>query len=166
MVDLAHPNFRAEQNRIAGALNLPPERIEHIGSTAVPGLGAKPIVDIMVGSDAESDFQRCVTGLATLGFEHRGDTAPGALYNRKEGPPRVNAHLTIFGGEFWRDHILFRDYLRSDPETAKAYEALKLRILDELGPDPPAYNAAKASFIADVVRAARDYRFAGCTSPE
>lgn len=147
--------FDAERALTAAALSLPHERIEHIGSTAVPRLGAKPIVDVMVGVDSEGAYPAFVALLAPLGYEHRGDTVPGTLYNRKEGPPRVNAHLCVFDGEFWREHLLFRDFLRTHPETAREYEALKRRILVELGPDPPAYNAAKEQFIREVIARAR-----------
>lgn len=153
--DAAWPEvFEAERALIAAALTLPSEHIEHIGSTAVPGLGAKPIVDVMVGVDSESAYPPFVALLAPLGYEHRGDTVPGTLYNRKQGPPRVNAHLCVFGGEFWVENLLFRDYLRGHPATARKYEALKRQILAELGPDPPAYNAAKEAFIRNVVATA------------
>lgn len=164
MTNGTHPNYRIvpydsswpevferERTVIAGALSLSPGRVEHIGSTAVSGLGAKPIVDVMIGVDGESQFRRCVALLSPLGYEHRGETVPGTLYNRKEGPPRVNAHLCQFEGDFWSEKVVFRDYLRSHTETAREYEALKQRILEELGPDPPAYNAAKAPFIREVL---------------
>ena len=143
--------FEAERLLIGAALVLPPDRIEHIGSTAVPGLGAKPIVDVMVGVDSEVDYPPAVDRLAPLGYDHRGETVPGTLYNRKEGPPRVNAHLCVFGGTFWVDHIRFRDYLRKNRETAREYELLKRSILAEVGQDPPVYNARKTSFIESVL---------------
>ncbi len=164
----AHPSYRidphnpswaaiaaAECTLISETLSLPAPQIEHIGSTAVPGLGAKPIIDVMVGVDSEAVYMDFVPLLAKLGYECRGETVPGTLYNRKGGPPRVNAHLTVHGGQFWIDKIVFRDYLRGHPETAGEYERLKRRILVDFGPDPPAYNAAKESFIVEVLVAAR-----------
>ncbi|MBK6317613.1 MAG: GrpB family protein [Dehalococcoidia bacterium] len=145
------PIFESERALIAAALGLPPGQVQHIGSTAVPGLGAKPIVDVMVGVEEEAAYPRYVALLAPLGYEYRGETVPGTLYNRKQGPPRVNAHLCVLGGEFWSEHLLFRDYLRANPATAGDYEALKRRILDEVGQDPPAYNAAKEGFIRGVI---------------
>ena len=150
--------FDAERAILAEALALPVGCIEHIGSTAVPGLGAKPILDVMIGVESEIDYQRCVALLAPLGYDHRGDTVPGTLYNRKQGPPRVNAHLCVFGGGFWVEHLLFRDYLRAHPETAREYEELKRRILIDVGQDPPAYNAAKEPFIREVLGRARQSR--------
>lgn len=163
-----HPNYRivehdpawgsvfvAERERIAAVLGLPQGRIEHIGSTAVPGLGAKPIVDIMAGAESESDYASHGARLKGLGYEDRGETVPGTRYIRKAGPPRVNLHLTVFGGEFWAEHLLFRDFLREHGETAREYERLKRQVLAGLGPDPPAYNAARAGFINAVLARAR-----------
>lgn len=143
--------FAAERDLLVAALGLPVRRIEHIGSTAVPGLGAKPIIDVMAGADSAADYPRHVARLAPLGYDHRGDTVPGTLYVRKQGPPRVNVHLAVFGNEFWAEHLLFRDFLRAHPEAAREYEALKRRVLSEVGPDPPAYNAAKAAFIREII---------------
>ena len=149
--------FTSQLKFLREALSLSAERIEHIGSTAVPGLGAKPIVDVMIGVDSEAEYSTYVAALSTVGYECGGETVPGTLYNRKQGPPRVNAHLTVFGSEFWGEHLLFRDYLRAHPETASEYEALKRQILldpGDLGADPPAYNAAKESFIRRVLAVA------------
>jgi len=147
--------FEAERALLAAGLGLSPGHIEHIGSTAVPGLGAKPIIDVMVGVDSPEAFARYVALLSPLGYEHRGETVPGTLYNRKQGPPRANAHLCVFGGQFWEEHLLFRDFLSANPTTASAYESLKRQILVDVGPDPPAYNAAKEDFILGVLREAR-----------
>ncbi|MGE3073647.1 MAG: GrpB family protein [Dehalococcoidia bacterium] len=164
----AHPSYRIvphdpdwiataaeECALIAKTLKIPEENIEHIGSTAVSGLGAKPIIDVMVGVESEVKYMDYVPLLARLGYEHRGETVPGTLYNRKQGPPRMNAHLCVFEGQFWVDKLVFRDYLRRHPATAQAYERLKRQILVEVGQDPPAYNAAKESFIVAVLAEAR-----------
>ena len=150
--------FYAERAVLAEALRVPRDCIEHIGSTAVPGLGAKPIIDVMIGVESETDYQRCVALLAPLGYDHRGDTVPGTLYNRKQGPPRVNAHLCVFGGGFWVERLLFRAHLRAHPETAREYEELKRQVLIDVGQDPPAYNAAKEPFIREVLGRARRSR--------
>lgn len=63
-------------------------------------------------------YPKYVSLPAPLGYQHRGDTVPGTLYNRKEGPPRMNLHLCVFGGEFWQEHLLFRNYLCFNPEAA------------------------------------------------
>ncbi|MGE0599128.1 MAG: GrpB family protein [Dehalococcoidia bacterium] len=149
------PTAAAECDLIASALTLPRAQVAHIGSTSVPGLGAKPIIDVMVGVDSETVYPHYVPLLASLGYECRSETVPGTLYNRKQGPPRVNAHLCVYEGQFWVDKVLFRDHLRLHRATAQAYEHLKRQILIEVGQDPPAYNAAKESFIVEVLREAR-----------
>ena len=129
--------------------------MEHIGSTAVPGLGAKPIIDLMVGVPEVEGAQRQIEALEGVGYEWRGETVPGTLYLRKAEPRRFNLHLTRWEGEFWIDHLLFRDFLRIHPETAQEYEDLKRELMARLASDPPAYNAAKASFIQSILQQAR-----------
>ena len=67
----------------------------------------------------------------------------------------INLHMTQWGGEFWLDHLLFRDYLRTHAEMARQYEDLKHELMARLASDPPAYNDGKASFIESVVQQAR-----------
>ena len=77
----------------------------------------------------------------------------------------MNVHLCVFGGELWLEHLLFRDYLRSHPETVREYEGLKRQTLAELDPDPPAYNAAKERFIREVIARATGERVRVCRVP-
>ena len=81
--------------------------------------------------------------MESIGYEWRGDTVPGTLYLRKAGPMRFNAHLTRHDGVFWKEHLLFRDYLRADPKEAERYADLKRELMSRLAHDPPAYNTAK-----------------------
>ena len=143
--------FEEEKALVVAATGIAPQHVEHIGSTAVPGLGAKPTIDLMVGVPSVEDAQRQVEALEGVGYEWRGETVPGTLYIRKAEPRRFNLHMTQWGGEFWLDHLLFRDYLRTHAEMARQYEELMAR----LASDPPAYNDGKASFIESVVQQAR-----------
>lgn len=154
---------RAAQERllVARTLALPADRVEHVGSTAVPGLGAKPIIDLMVGLEVEPvtpDGEPARTLLQSIGYVINGtETAPGTLYCRKAEPRRFNLHATRFGKVFWSDHLRFRDWLRTHPEDAADYERLKREILAGMSDSPsqPAYNAAKASLIAEILARAR-----------
>jgi GrpB-like predicted nucleotidyltransferase (UPF0157 family) len=152
---------RDEMVRIAAALGLDPGKVEHVGSTAVAGLGAKPIIDIMAGITGFSgieDKRPVWKPLESLGYDHRGiETVPGTLYIRKAEPRRYNLHMTEYGNEFWISHMLFRDYLRSHAEVARQYEDLKRRLMADLGPEPDqaAYNERKSAFIAGVIARAR-----------
>ena len=154
--DQKWPALYEEQKAIVvAATGIVAKRVEHIGSTAVPGLGAKPIIDLMVGVSGVEDAQRQIEALEGVGYEWRGETVPGTLYLRKAEPRRFNLHLTQWEGEFWLDHLLFRDFLRTHPEMARQYECLKRELMSQLASDPPAYNAAKTSFIEFIVQQAR-----------
>ena len=149
--------FEEEKALVAAATGITPKRVKHVGSTAVPGLGSKPIIDLMVGVPGVprvEDAQREIDALRNMGYDWRGETAPGTLYLRKAEPRRFNLHITQWGGEFWQDLLLFRDSLRTDPQTARQYEDLKRVLMARLASDPPAYNAGKTSFIESIVQRA------------
>jgi len=150
-----------EGELIARTLGVEAERVEHIGSTSVPGLAAKPIIDLVVGVDSAEEYDRWVRLLAEIGYECREETVPGTPYDRKASPRRFNAHLTVFGNDFWMDHILFRDYLRNNPDTASEYEELKREVMAEFASVPLAYNNGKSDFIQGVVEAARTAKSQG-----
>ena len=148
--------FREEKALVVATTGIAPERVEHVGSTAVPGLAAKPIIDLMVGVPRVDDAQREIDALWSVGYEWRGETVPGTLYIRKAEPRRFNLHMTQWEGKFWQDLLLFRDFLRDNPETAQQYEDLKRDLMTRLASDRPAYNDGKASFIESTVQKARE----------
>jgi GrpB-like predicted nucleotidyltransferase (UPF0157 family) len=150
--------YLAEAERVAHALRSVLVAIEHIGSTSIPGLVGKPTVDIMVGArelDLDADIFR---RMERLGYEFRGEMGvPGRRYFRK-GPtyPReFNVHLVEWGGSLWHDNLLFRDYLRSHPDAAREYGALKRST--SLSSGPGSYGDRKAPFIEQVMQRARDW---------
>jgi GrpB-like predicted nucleotidyltransferase (UPF0157 family) len=145
--------FAAERARLLGALAGRPAEVEHIGSTSVPGLPAKPVIDILVGRPPGSEAAPYVEALTAAGYEHRGEAGiPGREYFRRGTPRSHHLHLVELGGALWRDHLRFRDRLRADPAAAAAYAALKRRLAAEHAHDRAAYTAAKAPFIAGVLR--------------
>ncbi|HYV22962.1 MAG TPA: GrpB family protein [Candidatus Bathyarchaeia archaeon] len=130
-------------------------RIDHIGSTAVPGLPAKDLIDVQI-TVAALDRKRLAPALARAGFVDREDIGqdhrpPGAtgpdggwrklFFQAGSGRP-VNVHVRVAGAPNQRYALLFRDYLRTHPESAAAYARLK-RALAELGIDPGAYADVK-----------------------
>jgi len=156
------PRLASEEiTSIASTLNIAPKNIEHVGSTAVPGLGAKPIIDLMAGIpdfDSSRDNLQYLVPLKQIGYEFDGtETTPGTWYIRKALPRRFNLHMTKYGGAFWIDHLLFRNYLRSNPDAVRHYEELKKRLLERLGPEPDkqAYNDEKSLFINEILEIAR-----------
>jgi len=125
--------------------------IEHIGSTAVPGLGAKPIIDIMVGVHRLADARYCIAPLAAIGYEYVPqfeDEMPERRYFRKGSQTRhFHLHMVERGSEFWQRHLAFRDYLCAHPEVVREYEALKRRLASRYGTDREGYTEAKTKFI-------------------
>lgn len=142
--------YERERARIADAVGGLVVEIEHIGSTAVPGLGAKPIIDIMVGIRSPADGERCVRPLEGLGYEYKGEFGiPRRLYFRRltGGSQTHHVHMVEHGSDFWERHLLFRDYLREHPQEAQDYYELKVRLAAEFGTDREGYTEAKTEFI-------------------
>jgi GrpB-like predicted nucleotidyltransferase (UPF0157 family) len=124
--------------------------IHHVGSTAVPGLEAKPIIDILVGVADLASSRACFDPLADLGYQYAPYLPEEMHWFCKPDPRHRTHHLHLVpeGSARFRDELAFRDLLRSDPATATAYVALKRRLAEEFAEDREAYTAAKAGFIA------------------
>lgn len=144
--------FEAERSRIRALL--PDARhIEHIGSTAVPGLPAKPILDIMLGVEDFDAALHWLQRLELLAYRHFPDVSTEWRLFMGHGEPRMHhLHLVAFGGEEWRKLLGFRDRLRASAELRQAYAAEKLRLCARHEFDRAAYTAAKAPFILGVLR--------------
>jgi GrpB-like predicted nucleotidyltransferase (UPF0157 family) len=149
--------FRAEVDRIASrvrAAGLPPLVFEHIGSTAIAGLVAKPILDFMAGHAAGADVPAYVALLAEAGYDPRG---PQGVPDREllvlgdEASRTHHLNLVPAGGAFWHDHLSFRDQLRNDPGLAEAYSTLKRNLASRYTMDRAAYTAGKEAFVRQVV---------------
>ena len=144
--------YEEERARILDALGDAVLDIQHIGSTAVPGLGAKPVIDIMVGVADLAAGEKCIHPLEDLGYEHRGEAGiPGRLYFRKGASRTHHLHMVKRGGAFWETHTRFRDYLRSHPDEASRYYKLKKQLAARFGADREAYTEGKAPFIESVL---------------
>lgn len=130
---------------------------EHVGSTAVPGLDAKPIVDIDVVVPDGAAVPGAIEALAAAGWKHEGDL--GIRYREAFLPPADAAYhhlyLVVAGSQPHRDHVDLRDYLRARPAQAARYGQLKRRLAPLLLTDRPAYSAGKADMIAEFLREAR-----------
>ncbi len=147
--------FERERERIAAALGAEALAIEHIGSTAVPGLRAKPIIDILVAVERLEDGAHYAPRLAPLGYVYRPhDEDAVRLFFLKRSPARWHLHLVQQGSWEHRRHVLFRDVLRADPALARDYAALKERLADEFRHRREAYTEAKSDFINRAVAAA------------
>lgn len=152
--------FEHEKLRIQAAVGEYLTGIEHVGSTAVPGLAAKPVIDLLVGIRSLADSPLCVAPLAKLGYHYipeYEDDLPERRYFQKltgAGVHTHHLHMVEPGSDFWRRHLLFRDYLRAHPETAAEYGALKRSLAAQYGEDRAGYTDAKSGFIQSVLELA------------
>ncbi len=133
--------------------------IEHVGSTAVPGLAAKPIIDLQAGVWALPDADACREPLRGLGYVYvpEAETVmPDNRYFEKwvGGIEVFHLHVTEYLGSRWRDRLLFRDHLRSHPARAAEYERLKRELAAQFTSGGP-YSLAKNEFIQAVLAEAR-----------
>jgi GrpB-like predicted nucleotidyltransferase (UPF0157 family) len=150
--------FQAEADRLAAAAargRLAPLVFEHIGSTAVPGLAAKPILDFMAGHALGADPQPYVAVLVAAGYELRGERGIPERQLLVLGPEAVRTHhlnLVAIDGAFWRQHLAFRECLRAQPDLSVVYAGLKRELAARHAADRGAYTAGKISFIVSVLR--------------
>jgi GrpB-like predicted nucleotidyltransferase (UPF0157 family) len=135
-------------------------RVEHFGSTAVPGLAAKPIIDLLVGVHSLEAAKCYVPSLKALGYVYwREDPRPGRMFLVKGMPPyglqrTHHLHIVEADSDLW-ERVLFRDYLRSHPEEAHQYAALKHQLAECFQTDREAYTNAKTDYIQAVMAKAR-----------
>jgi GrpB-like predicted nucleotidyltransferase (UPF0157 family) len=156
--------FEAERQRILEATNGLIIAIEHIGSTSVPGLAAKPVIDIMPGLRALSDAAQCIEPIVGLGYTYvpkYEQTMPERRYFYRytdaDNRHGYHIHLVEVGSEFWERHPLFRDYLRAQPGVAHAYAELKRELAPQFD-DTNDYAKAKTDFIKSMEARAREWR--------
>lgn len=153
--------YEEERQCIESAISPHVQEIQHIGGTAVPGLAAKPILDIMVGVRNMKDAPACIEGLTGIGYEYVPKyerTLQHRWFLRKSGVAGRTHHVHLVersNREWWDSHVLFRDYLRSHPEAAREYEGLKRSLAERFGEDRDAYTDAKTSFIVEMERRAK-----------
>ncbi|MBI5947695.1 MAG: GrpB family protein [Chloroflexi bacterium] len=133
--------------------------LEHIGSTSVPGLGAKPYLDLMPGLRAADDAMAMIDPMAALGYEYLGEYGlPGRHYFTKwvDGDGHVwkhNVHAWTVGHAEWVRHLVFRDALRNDAGLRQAYWELKVALSRRFPDDVEAYAMAKSEFVEGVLAA-------------
>ncbi len=156
--------FDRERERIARALGSGALRIDHIGSTAVPGLPAKPIVDIGLSVPDAADEPSYLPALVEAGYVLRV-RQPGHRMVRTTALD-VHVHVWTAGSDWERRHLLFRDWLRTDDADRAAYSRLKFDLADWEWPDMNAYAAAKDDLIAEITERAEWWALAYGWSPQ
>ena len=148
--------FEAERSRLLSGLPGTFVAIEHIGSTAIPGMSAKPIVDILAGVESLAVVDALTEQLSKVGYTTSAEFN-ASLSDRKwfmrwaNGRRTHHLHVVIHGSGIWRERLACRDLLRVDPQAAARYERLKARVAAEHRDDREGYTDAKADFVRSIV---------------
>ena len=127
--------------------------IHHVGSTSVPGLAAKPVIDILAGVRSLEESRAAIEPLKALSYCWAPFEEEVMNWFCKPSPEHRthHLHLMVMGSEAWREELLFRDVLRTEPETARDYADLKRRLAAEFMHDREAYTRAKTEFVLGVL---------------
>ena len=154
--------FEEEKKRLSQIL--PPEIvIKHIGSTSVPGLAAKPVIDIMIGVPSlELADEMCIEPIKELGYTYVPEyekQIPERRYFRKlnkEEIPTHHIHLVEHNSPWWNRHMQFRDYLRQHPDAVQEYALLKKELASQFS-DTNKYASAKTKFVKKIELLAKKF---------
>lgn len=154
--------FQVEKDLLITSLPQHEVSIHHIGSTSVPGLAAKPIIDILAASNSLGVFEEITPNLEKLGYESRGENGiPGRRYFIKVTPTGdrlVHLHAYQKGNPDIERHLVFRDYLRLHPEQASLYGNIKLEAAKNFSWDIESYIAYKEPIIKELEQKAIEWR--------
>jgi GrpB-like predicted nucleotidyltransferase (UPF0157 family)/protein associated with RNAse G/E len=147
--------YRAEEAQLRAHIGQYVLDIQHVGSTSIPGIPAKPIIDIGVGVANFEEAAVCIAPLQQLGYGYMGEFGiPRRHYFVKGEPRTYHLHMNEVHSSDWQQQIAFRDYLRSYAAVAQAYAELKLRLAQQFPTDRLAYTEQKSGFIFNVLRKA------------
>lgn len=135
--------------------------IEHVGSTAIPGIKAKPVIDIAVAIGQYPLPDEVLRGVVALGYTYLGEYGIPRrhLFFKRGSPVGYNVHINELANDEFQRHVLFRDYMRAHPRASREYEKLKLELAaryNEVGP----YADSKSEFVQGILRKARLWQ--GC----
>ncbi|MFS0613365.1 GrpB family protein [Lederbergia ruris] len=150
--------FAYEKRRIIGAIGKQILGLEHIGSTSIKGMQAKPIIDIMVGLRDLKEVPQLVNPLEEIEFEYvpKPELIDRKLFRKGEwGQGTCHLHICKLNSNEWKEKLWFRNYLRLNPQIAKEYVALKKDLASRYTHDRPTYTMKKEPFIKSVIQLAR-----------
>ena len=153
--------FTCESSLLEGAIGpFVTGGIHHVGSTAVPGLAAKPVIDILVGVESLKSSRRCIDLVAGLHYDYAPYLSEDMHWFCKPGPMRRTHHLHLVptGSPRFTDELAFRDYLRAHEGRAVEYEALKRELALRHRDDRESYTAGKTEFVRETLALAREGR--------
>jgi GrpB-like predicted nucleotidyltransferase (UPF0157 family) len=149
--------FRAERDGLLSRFGDAMLDVQHVGSTAVPGLVAKPIVDIAAAVQSICLVHNCVPSLEGLGYSYFGDRDGHAVHFFAKGPEDRRTcylHILEVANPRWASYLAFRDLLRSDAQARAEYEELKIELAKRNPSNRRAYTEAKSAFISGMLAAA------------
>ena len=148
-------NFLVEKKSIED-LNLSSiSQVEHVGSTAIPGMVAKPIIDIIVGIERYSDYKKLIKPLSRIGYHfYREPRRYQAIFLKKLPNDQTTHHLKVvkYDGKSWREYIKFREALKSDEKLFNEYKQLKLALSKVTAIDRKTYTAGKHGLIQRIIK--------------
>ena len=149
--------FEQEKARLSKEIEKYVLAIKHIGSTAIPGMAAKPEIDIIIGVAHLADAEKCIKPLERLGyvyFPRFKEQVPERRYFRKSKgiTPLFHIHMVEQTSTFWQEHIAFRDYLRAHPDVVAKYSALKKSLLAQFDGGRKQYSEKKRKFVVEVLK--------------
>jgi GrpB-like predicted nucleotidyltransferase (UPF0157 family) len=150
--------YVTEAHRLREALGPGPAAIEHVGSTSIPGMAAKPIIDILAAQPQAHSLDVIVHRLSGIGYlytpESEVDDPDRRVFRKGPADMRLmrthHLHLTDIGGQYWRRILAFRDWLRTHHEDADTYAQLKRDLVTRHGRDSHVYTNAKHEFVTDI----------------
>ena len=150
--------FLEEKERLSQTLGNTALLIEHVGSTSVAGLSAKPIIDIAVAVQDASALYKAIPVLKQAGYDVLDNIQTDEEVLARKGTPDCRTHyihVEIINNQRFQNHILFRNYLRTHIKARRAYEELKRKLAAQYGENRKAYTAQKADFIQEILKMAQ-----------
>jgi len=151
--------FEEESNKLLSVASDYFEDIQHMGSTAIPGIVSKPIIDILAAINSLSNISRIIDPLKKLDYIHRGEQGISRRHLFVKGGEEFRTnhlHVVEKNHQEWTKHILFRDYLRANPEEAEEYSRLKQALFKKFELDRKNYTTGKSEFIQVIIKKAKE----------
>ena len=150
-------NFAREKENVKRAVNSEGISIEHIGSTSIPNMKAKPIIDILIGTANFPPNKKIIEELQTIDYTYMRETSvQNRLYFIKRESISYNVHIVKKGEQIWKDDLAFRDYLRTHKKEADEYMKLKESIIAQGIDTLLEYSSLKASLIIKIIQKAKN----------
>ena len=148
--------FETEKSRLQEVVGAFVLDIQHVGSTSIPGMIAKPIIDIAIAVQNFEDATVCIKPIEQLGYEYRGENGIPRRHFFTKGNPRTHhIHMNEISSRDWLDQIAFRSYLIQHPGIAKEYAELKVKLAQSHPNNLQSYTESKTPFINHVLQLAR-----------